>query len=289
MNSRPSRTLTCVLAALALGAVAFSVVCGHLLVIAAEPEKKPPAGLTENRRVTDLARAKGLAPQDALAALGEAAESKGPGLYEKHCAECHRFTDHHGKVYGADAASAADLTGLGTPSWIAGWFDKKKIASPAYFGNTAFKDGSMVDFVRGTLGDVLKDLAEEDDTKKTALDDLVACLAAEAGLDEPRKADADKETVEGVEEETLFLFEDLTCTECHRFYHLGAPGDAPDLSGYMSRDWLTGIIKDPQHERFYGSNNDGMPAHHKSADDCLMSEEEVDTLVDWLRGTWREK
>ena len=50
----------------------------------------------------------------------------------------------------------------------------------------------------------------------------------------------------------------------------------------MSRDWLTGMVKDPGHERFYGSKNDGMPAHYKSADDCLMREQEIDTLVDMV-------
>jgi ubiquinol-cytochrome c reductase cytochrome b subunit len=87
----------------------------------------------------------------------------------------------------------------------------------------------------------------------------------------------------------VLLLEDLTCTECHRFYHLGSLGDGPDLTGYMSRDWLTGIIKNPAQERFYGSKNDDMPAHFKSATDCLMTEQEIDTLVDWLRGTWKEK
>jgi hypothetical protein len=75
----------------------------------------------------------------------------------------------------------------------------------------------------------------------------------------------------------VFLFEDLSCTDCHRFYHLGDLGDGPDLTGYMSRDWLTGIIKNPEHERFYGSSNDGMPAHFESEDDHLMTSKKKST------------
>ncbi len=35
--------------------------------------------------------------------------------------------------------------------------------------------------------------------------------------------------------------------------------------------------------------DDEMPVHHKSPDDCTLTEEEIDTLVDWLRGTWLAK
>jgi ubiquinol-cytochrome c reductase cytochrome b subunit len=274
--------------ALALGAAALSAISNRYFAAAAETENTDTADLIRSKRVRELAQSKGISTADSLVLLRNEAETNGPKLYEKNCADCHRYTDSSGKVYGADASSAPDLTGLGSPQWIAGWFDRKKIVSPAYFGNTAFKDGSMVDFVRGTLPDLLKELAEEDAAYKTALDDLVACLAAEARLDRPRKADADEESVDGIAEHTLFLLEDLTCTECHRFYHLGDLGDGPDLTAYLSRDWLTGIIKDPADKRFYGSSNDGMPAHHKSADDCLMTEQEIETLVDWLRGTWRK-
>lgn len=282
MASRAPRTLTCVASIAGFALIA-------LAIRAAEPNKPDALSSEQAKRVKNLVVNRGVLTADALAALRKEAETVGPKLYEQNCAECHRFTDSKGKAYGSDEPKASDLTGLGSTQWIAGWFDKKKIAGPGYFGNTAFKDGDMVDFVQGSLGDVLEELAEEDDAYKTALKDLVACLAAEAKLDGPRKADADAETIDGIDESTVYLFEDLTCTECHRFYHLGDLGDGPDLTGYMSRDWLTGIIKNPAHERFYGSKNDEMPAHHKSADDCLLSEQEIDTLVDWLRGTWREK
>lgn len=288
MQTRLSHFVGCAISVTSLAAIGIAVFFQQHSLHAAEQQKKTALSAVESKRLEELAKRKGVSTAEAATLLRTEAETKGPQLYEQNCAECHRFTDGKGKTYGGDDPSAPDLTGLGSKKWIAGWFDKKKIAGPAYFGNTSLSDGSMVDFVQGTLGDVVEELAEEDDAYKTALEDLVACLAAEARLDGPRKADADEETVDGIDEDTVFLFEDLTCTECHRFYHLGALGEAPDLTGYMSRDWLTGMIKNPEHERFYGSNNDGMPAHFESADDALMTEKEIDTLVDWLRDTWHK-
>lgn len=286
MKTRLTRTFTCAASLLFLVATALVLSQWHMTFAA---EQKKPATLSPDqaKRLKQFAQTKGISTADATAILRKEAESNGPKLYEQNCADCHRFTDAKGKLHGGEDPSASDLTGLGSAKWIAGWFDEKKIAGPAYFGNTAFKDGSMVDFVQSSLGDTLEELAEDDDAYETALEDLIACLAAEAKLDKPRKADADEETIEGIDEDTVFLFEDLTCTDCHRFYHLGDLGDGPDLTGYMSRDWLTGIIKNPEHERFYGSSNDGMPAHFESEDDPLMTKKEIDTLVDYLRGTWK--
>ena len=289
MESRPSRFFACAVSTTLIVALALLALSQRHDARAAAPKKSDALTPAESKRLKTFAETKGISTADAMVALRTEAETKGPELYEQNCADCHRFTDAKGKVLGTEDSAAPDLTGLGSKKWIAGWFDKKKIAGPAYFGNTIFSDGTMVDFVRGSLGDILEELAEEDDAYKTALEDLVACLAAEAKLDKPRKADADEETIQGIDEDTVLLFEDLTCTDCHRFYHLGDLGDGPDLTGYMSRDWLTGIIENPEHERFYGSSNDGMPAHFESADDALMTRQEIDTLVDYLRNTWQGK
>ena len=50
------------------------------------------------------------------------------------------------------------------------------------------------------------------------------------------------------------------CTNCHHFHDEGSLGSAPDLTGYGSREWLIGMISNPEHERFYGDKNDRMPA-----------------------------
>jgi len=84
----------------------------------------------------------------------------------------------------------------------------------------------------------------------------------------------------------------VSCTDCHKFHDQGELGSAPDLTGYGSREWLLGMIDNPQHERFYsGDRNDRMPAF---ADDSehpernLLSPRELSLLVDWLRGDWYE-
>lgn len=63
-------------------------------------------------------------------------------------------------------------------------------------------------------------------------------------------------------------------------------GTGPDLTGYASREWTKQIIADPTHRRFYGSRNDGMPSYRAFPDDPaknLLTEEELDELVEWLR------
>ncbi len=80
------------------------------------------------------------------------------------------------------------------------------------------------------------------------------------------------------------------CTECHTFHGKGT-ASGPDLTGYGSRDWLIGIIANPAHKRFYGKENDRMPAYAESATDAkknLLSRQELELLVDWLRGEWYE-
>ena len=78
----------------------------------------------------------------------------------------------------------------------------------------------------------------------------------------------------------------LTCTECHAFYGTEKNDHACDLRGYMSRDWIAGFIADPTQTKFYGKNNDRMPAYCPTEGDKLMTPEEVGMLADWLSGVW---
>ena len=71
-----------------------------------------------------------------------------------------------------------------------------------------------------------------------------------------------------IDEGRELLVSEMGCTDCHRFHDDGELGIAPDLTGYGSREWLIGFISDPRHERFYGENNDRMPAYAPSGDDA---------------------
>ncbi len=72
---------------------------------------------------------------------------------------------------------------------------------------------------------------------------------------------------------------------CH-LYHDEGETEAPDLTGYGSRQWLIDFISNPAHERFYGEANDRMPAFAESTEDPLrnlLSQQELEMIVDWLR------
>ena len=68
-------------------------------------------------------------------------------------------------------------------------------------------------------------------------------------------------------------------------------GNAPDLTGYASREWLTAFISNPADKRFYGDKNDRMPAfalHPNDPTANRLSPQELAVLVSWLRGEWYE-
>ena len=203
-----------------------------------------------------------------------APDAEARDLFRWECALCHDCTGSPGGDITAAYPSAPDLGGFAGEQWIAGLLDPKQVAGPKYFGNSTFRDGSMVDFVRGNLKELRDEMEDE-------FDDLVAALANEA----KRGSGPD---VEELDEDTKLLFEDFTCTGCHPFHDVGEdPGAAPDLTGYGSREWLLGIIRDPTHERFYGDDNDAMPSYALFKEDAqgnrLLSDRQMEILADWLR------
>jgi mono/diheme cytochrome c family protein len=84
---------------------------------------------------------------------------------------------------------------------------------------------------------------------------------------------------------------EFACIDCHKLHDNGDLGLAPDLTRYASREWLTAFISNPEHERFYPSTNDRMPAFAPNAEDTStnrLSPEELALVVAWLRGEWYE-
>ena len=226
--------------------------------LAGRPERIPPAGMLE------------LVRRDPL--------SQGPRLFAQHCGSCHAHVD----PLAPDAevviakSSAANLHGFGSADWMRGLLDANQVAGPAYFGNTAHKEGDMVSFVRD-------DLTDEATWPKGDIDAVVAAMAAEAGRPVPQEiaglVDKGRELVAASDR----------CGGCHAFRGNGTDlGAAPDLTGWGGRDWLVGIITDPTHERFYGDQNDRMPSFGKAAEGAIppLSREQIDLIADWLRGEW---
>ena len=226
--------------------------------LAGRPERIPPAGMLE------------LIRDDAL--------SQGPKLFAQHCASCHAHVDPAAPEAQAvlAKASAANLHGFGTAVWMRGLLDPKQVAGPGYFGNTAHKEGDMVNFVQ-------HDLADAATWNREDVEAVIAAMAAEAGL--PAAGTAPSVVEKGRE----LVADGDRCGSCHTFRDNGvAAGSAPDITGWGSREWLVGIIADPTHERFYGDSNDRMPSFGKAEEGAapMLTRRQIELIADWLRGDW---
>ena len=117
---------------------------------------------------------------------------------------------------------------------------------------------------------------------------IIEALSHEAGLKSQDDTDIRDKT--GIAAGSKLIAEN--CNGCHAFHgKRGDDGKGPQLTGYGSREWLIGIIGNPAHERFYGKENDRMPAYAESSSDPkknVLSQQELELLVDWLRGEWYE-
>ncbi len=221
----------------------------------------------------------GIPPTGAVTLLRNDAFTQGPKLFAKNCASCHRYGGHDGLGgQPKDAPSAADLKGFASREWLAGLMDPAKIATPHYFGGSKFKDGKMVKFVR-------EDVAGFDDAAKKELQNAIIALSAEARLKSQIEMDKRDEGVIALGTKAL-IGVTLICMDCHKFHEEGEElGTAPDLTAYGSREWLMAFIANPEHERFYGSRNDSMPAF---GEEKQLTPHEIGLVADWLRGEWFE-
>jgi ubiquinol-cytochrome c reductase cytochrome b subunit len=238
-------------------------------------------------RARELADRAPLPPEGAAALLRNDPKTQGPWLFARHCAECHAHTDPNGLGIAASEPSAPNLYGFATPEWISGMLDPNRIVSEHFFGQTKFAEGEMVSKIQ----ELFDGLDEAEAAKMRDELKLVAqALSAEAAL--PRSAAADHDAQAPIAAGRELLTGKLACTDCHKFGDKGALGSAPDLTGYGSREWLLGMIANPQHDRFYpGDRNDRMPAFAEDTEHPernLLSPRELQLLVDWLRGDWYE-
>ena len=219
-----------------------------------------------------------------------------------------------------DPTGAPNLYGFASRAWLTGFLNPDKIAaihydekaialakakatatekaddeekaeitpnSAPYFGNTAHRDGDMVSFVKSDLSDL-------DDAGKKQLEELIIALSAEAKLKSQAELDAHAERNGVIERGRANMEEylgDYACTDCHKYRDVDNEGGAPDLTGYGSSQWLLDFISNPEHARFYGENNDRMPAFYNSPDapaQNLLPAGDMQMIVDWLRGEWYE-
>jgi ubiquinol-cytochrome c reductase cytochrome b subunit len=237
----------------------------------------------EAERVVELASGPRRIPlTGAISLLREDAKTQGPRLFASRCATCHTYlspsTDKAARDAALAKAVAPNLHGFADRKWLAG-FLSKHIADPEYFGNTAHKEGQMVGFVNDTMSG----------WEQADVENVVIALSAEAQL--PAQREADAKDSEKIAAGRKLIEGEENCVSCHKFHDTGELGGAPDLTGYGSREWLVGMISDPNHQRFYPDTNDGMPAfaeHPGDSSENILSREAIGLVVDWLRGEWYE-
>lgn len=237
-------------------------------------------------RIQVLAKApSGIPPEGAITLLRKDAYTQGPKLFAANCASCHAYAGHDGTGrQRKDPQIAADLHGFGDRKWVSAMLDPEMFAHVDYFGGTGLiEDSDMLEFLQ-------EDLSDLDEIDKADVELVVKALSAEAQLKSQAAMDADdaEEIKKGRE-----LMGDLGfgCADCHRFHDEGAGG--PDLTGYASREWQIEFIKNPEHKRFYGRENDNMPIYGPKLDrrgreerPALMGDDEIGLIVDWLRGDY---
>jgi ubiquinol-cytochrome c reductase cytochrome b subunit len=237
----------------------------------------------ESERIVTLASSpERIPPTGAITLLRDDPKTQGPRLFALNCASCHTFTPAASgaeEPAPAKRSTAADLAGFASRPWIAGLLNPEKIAGPEYFGNTAHREGEMAGFVKETLAGWPADEVQN----------VVMALSAEAQL--KSQAVADQQDAARIEAGRKLIADGDRCASCHKFHEAGELGSAPDLTGYGSREWLTGMIDDPRHKRFYREANDRMPAFAEFPSDPeknMLSARTIALVVDWLRGEWYE-
>jgi ubiquinol-cytochrome c reductase cytochrome b subunit len=255
----------------------------------------------EAERVIELAESpQRIPPTGALSMMYDDPLLQGPKLFAQNCASCHNFVDPSKPVEEQphaivnDKPTAPNLFGVGSEAWALGILDPEKVASAHFFGyeGSPFVDGEMATYVTDTFG---ADISDEQKAKaKEAFAKIAEALEAEAALPTGPKLNEERKNriAEGRELITGGLSEMLdsgmSCTDCHKFHDTGDLGSAPNLTGYMSREWLLAFVRNPAGERFYGDNNDRMPAFgpHDNPQLNQLDDKSLGLIVDWLRGDW---
>jgi ubiquinol-cytochrome c reductase cytochrome b subunit len=230
-------------------------------------------------RTKELAKTGGgIPPAGALALLRDDPRTQGPRIFAARCASCHACAGHNGMGAPlAEKPTAADLEGFGSREWLRGFLDPKQIETAKFWGGTAFVHPAAGKAKSKMVKAVTEDIAAYGAEEKAQLEKTIIALSAEAQL--PSQHERDAADADGIAAGRRH-FEDLGCTDCHKFRGKGS-SSAPDLTGWASRRWLAQFLHNPMHEDFYGKRNDRMPALGEKGD---LSPRELEMLAMWLRG-----
>jgi ubiquinol-cytochrome c reductase cytochrome b subunit len=270
LDKKPSRALRgrllllAPLVAMLLGAVVLTVMSFQSDARDESFLKARQLAETRAARALELARA-GVPPAGPLAMMASDPETRGPELFDRHCAACHRLGKEHGPADGKD--SAPDLAGFGSEAWVLAVIDDPD--APRLFGKTPFK-GMMPSFTRAP-----KDPAEaeyftkmKDADQKAVAAFLTAQARGESGAGSPGEKIVKR-----------------ACTTCHRLD--GKTDDeeslAPELRGWASPAWIRAQIENPGSGKTYpkGALDKKLEGHMPAFGEQL-SAQEMDLLTRWL-------
>ncbi|MFT4586689.1 MAG: quinol-cytochrome oxidoreductase complex cytochrome b subunit/mono [Limisphaerales bacterium] len=262
--------------------LAFKQDTGNPGFIAAQVEARANAD-----RVVELARGLGVPQEGAVFLLRNDPLTQGPRVFAEKCASCHRYAGHDGKGnLLKDPQTAPDLEGFGGRAWLTEFLSAESthadgetlpIATEKFYGGTEFSGGQMARFVK-------RKIKKFDADELKMLRDAIIALSAEAKLKSQAAMDSAAAGKGGAIErgKTAFL-DEIGCADCHQFHFEDEDTDGPNLTGWASREWMISFVSDPTHADFYGEENDRMPSFGK---DEVMTQREIELVVDWLRGEW---
>lgn len=232
----------------------------------------------EAHRAIELAQSPTRIPTTGAAALLRSdPQVQGAREFAAACAACHGKPSSKDKKGNIVRDGGPKLIDFASRNWIRNLLNKDHITGSDYFGNSKHFEGDMVGFVTDDL----------QKWSKEEIEDVVIALSAEAKL--PAQAALDAKDQQRITRGQALIKNEEKCAQCHKFYEAGSEGEAPDLTGYGSKAWLTEFISNPAHKRFYGENNDRMPAFAPEAPDSpknQLSAKTLSLLVDYLRGDW---
>ena len=220
----------------------------------------------------------------ALTLLHPKTKPTGPRLFNQHCASCHDYSGPDSGIARPEKPTAADLYQFASRAWLTDFMTAKGFASPKYFGKTKFTPRTRARCMSSSRRPSPISRPRKRSKLSRRFPIRRNCLS---------QRDADFGDLANILAGNKLIKEN--CSECHAFHSQskGTGTKGPDLTWYGSRDWLIAIIANPAHKRFYGEQNDRMPAYadHEymapattDAKQNLLSRQELELLADWLRG-----
>jgi ubiquinol-cytochrome c reductase cytochrome b subunit len=213
---------------------------------AADPGYQAALVQATARAERSIQRAKlGIPPGGPLEMLRQDPMTQGRDVFERECTKCHVLD-------GQGERAAPDHTGYGSREWILGMLHTPR--GPHYFGATEIDD--------------MKSMTKLGEPKLKAVTEFLFSLGHEP-QDPPFDAKLAEQGAAVFEEE---------CKDCHVYQGDGAfVFEGPDMTGYASRSWLIGQIRDPGAVTQYGELNE-MPAFEGE-----LSEHDIRMVAAFLR------